>query len=148
MLDRSVVNAINQLPESRRFMKGIFAWIGFKTKCIDYVRQGRSAGKTKFNGIKLWNFAIEAITSFSTMPLRLWTYVGAFISTISFVFAGFIVIRVIAYGVDIPGYSSLMVAVTFLGGLQLIGIGVIGEYLGRTYIESKRRPIFVVRKVY
>jgi glycosyltransferase involved in cell wall biosynthesis len=148
LMDRSVVDALNHLPESRRFMKGLFAWVGFRTAYVDYTRPERVAGSTKFNGWRLWNFALEGITSFSTDPLRIWTYLGVTVSLLSFVFAIFIIIKVLLYGIDAPGYASLMVAVTFLGGLQLIGIGVIGEYLGRTYIESKRRPIFLIRRIY
>ncbi len=148
LMDRCVVEALKELPESRRFMKGLFAWVGFRTTYVDYVRPERIAGTTKFNGWKLWNFALEGMTSFSTDPLRIWTYLGFFVSLISFIFAIFIAIRVIINGVDVPGYASLMVAVTFLGGLQLIGIGVIGEYLGRTYVESKRRPIFLIRQIF
>ena len=148
LMDRSVVDAFKELPESHRFMKGLFSWIGFRTVCVDYVRSNRVVGVTKFNGWKLWNFALEGVTSFSTGPLRIWTYLGLLISFISFVFAIFIVLRVLIHGADVPGYASLMVAVTFLGGLQLIGIGVIGEYLGRTYMESKRRPVFIVRRIY
>ncbi|QAY84704.1 glycosyltransferase family 2 protein [Pseudomonas arsenicoxydans] len=148
LMDRCVVDALQTLPESRRFMKGLFAWVGFRSTYVDYERPERVAGTTKFNGWRLWNFALEGITSFSTEPLRIWTYLGLFVSLISFSFAIFIVLRTLISGVDLPGYASLMVAVTFLGGLQLIGIGVLGEYLGRTYIESKRRPVYLVRRVY
>lgn len=148
LMDRIVVDALNELPESRRFMKGLFAWVGFRTAYVDYVRPERIAGTTKFNGWRLWNFALEGITSFSTDPLRIWTYLGFVVSLLSLVFAMFIAIRVLIQGVDLPGYPSLIVAVTFLGGLQLMGIGVIGEYLGRTYLESKRRPVFLVRRIY
>lgn len=148
LMDRCVVDALNDLPESRRFMKGLFAWVGFRTAYVDYTRPARVAGTTKFNGWRLWNFALEGITSFSTDPLRIWTYIGLMVSLVSFIFAIFIILKVLIHGVDAPGYASLMVVVTFLGGLQLIGIGVIGEYLGRTYIEAKRRPIFLVRRIY
>jgi glycosyltransferase involved in cell wall biosynthesis len=148
LMDRTVVEALKELSESRRFMKGLFAWVGFRTTYVEYARPERIAGTSKFNGWKLWNFALEGLTSFSTDPLRIWTYIGLLVSLISFVFAIFIAINVFFNGVDVPGYASLMVAVTFLGGIQLIGIGVIGEYLGRTYIESKRRPVFIVRKLY
>lgn len=148
LMDRCVVDALKNLPESHRFMKGLFAWVGFRTAYVDYVRPERVAGETKFNGWKLWNFALEGITSFSTDPLRIWTYLGFSISSLSFFWAIFIASKVLVDGVDLPGYASLMVAVTFLGGLQLIGIGVIGEYLGRTYIESKRRPVYLVRHIY
>lgn len=148
LMDRCVVDALRELPESRRFMKGLFAWVGFRTAHVDYVRPERVAGATKFNGWKLWNFALEGVTSFSTDPLRIWTYLGIMVSSISFMFGAFIALKVLIHGVDVPGYASLVVAVTFLGGLQLVGIGVIGEYLGRTYIESKRRPVFIIRRVY
>ncbi|MBK5550379.1 MULTISPECIES: glycosyltransferase family 2 protein [unclassified Pseudomonas] len=148
LMDRCVVEALESLPESRRFMKGLFAWVGFRTTHVDYERPERVAGETKFNGWRLWNFALEGITSFSTDPLKVWTYLGLFVSVVSFAFAIFIVVRTLFTGIDVPGYASLMVAVTFLGGLQLIGIGVLGEYLGRTYIESKRRPVYLVRRVY
>lgn len=148
LLDRCVVDALKDLPESHRFMKGLFAWMGFRTVAIDYERPERVAGASKFDGWKLWNFAMEGITSFSTYPLRIWTYIGFIVSMISFLYAVFIALRVVLHGVDVPGYASIMVAVTFLGGLQLIGIGIIGEYLGRTYIESKRRPTFIIRRFY
>jgi glycosyltransferase involved in cell wall biosynthesis len=148
LMDRRVVRALETLPESCRFMKGLFSWVGFRTAYVDYVRPERAAGTTKFNGWKLWNFALEGITSFSTVPLRIWTYLGFIVSLASFVYAAVIAIRVLIHGIDVPGYASLMVAVFFLGGLQLIGIGVIGEYLGRAYIESKRRPVYLVRRIY
>lgn len=148
LMDRSVVDALKALPESRRFMKGLFAWVGFRTTAVEYERPERAAGTTKFNGWRLWNFALEGITSFSTDPLRIWTYLGAVVAFISFLFAIFMVLKVLVRGVDVPGYASVVVAVTFLGGLQLIGIGIIGEYLGRSYIESKRRPVYLIRRVY
>lgn len=148
LLDRIVVDALKQLPESRRFMKGLFAWVGFKTTQIEYIRPERFAGTTKFNGWKLWNFALEGITSFSTSPLRMWTYIGFSISFMALSYALYIASRVIARGVDVPGYASLIVSVMFFGGLQLMGIGILGEYLGRTYIESKRRPTYLVRRLH
>src|SRR5690606_24390217 len=148
LLDRSVVEMIKFLPESQRFMKGLFAWIGFRTAYVDYERPERVAGSSKFSGWRLWNLAIEGITGFSTVPLRVWTYLGLAVSLLSFAFAIFIALRVIIEGSELPGYASMMVAVTFLGGLQLIGIGVIGEYLGRTYLESKRRPAYLIRQIY
>lgn len=148
LMDRAVVAALNELPESRRFMKGLFAWVGFKTTTVEYTRPERIAGTSKFNGWRLWNFALEGITSFSTDPLRIWTYLGSFVAMISLLFGIFMVLKVTIYGVDVPGYASVFVAVTFLGGLQLIGIGIVGEYLGRSYIESKRRPVYLVRRIY
>ncbi len=148
LMDRAVVDALNELPESRRFMKGLFAWVGFRTTAIEYDRPERVAGSTKFNGWRLWNLALEGITSFSTEPLRMWTYLGAVVAAVSFLFIIFMVLKVLIDGIDVPGYASVVVAVTFFGGLQLIGIGIIGEYLGRSYIESKRRPIYLVRRIY
>lgn len=148
LMDRVVVEALKQLPETHRFMKGLFSWVGFKSTVINYSRPKREVGVSKFNGWKLWNFALEGLTSFSTEPLRIWTYIGLAVSIPSFLFAVFIAIRVLLSGVDVPGYASIMVAVTFLGGLQLIGIGVLGEYMGRTYMESKRRPNYIIRKIF
>lgn len=148
LMDRCVVDALATLPESRRFMKGLFAWLGFKSITLDYARPERQQGHSKFNGWSLWNLAIEGITSFSVAPLRLWTYLGATVSLLSILYACFIAIRVLVRGIDVPGYASIMVAITFLGGIQLIGIGVIGEYLSRTYIESKRRPPYLIKQIY
>lgn len=148
LMDRSVVNAINALPESCRFMKGLFAWVGFRTTYIDYARPARVAGESKFNAWRLWNFALDGITSFSTVPLRIWAYIGFALAFTAFIFATLLFLRVFISGVDVPGYTSLMVSIIFFGGLQLIGIGVLGEYLGRNYIESKRRPVFLIRKIY
>ena len=128
-------------------MKGIFSWIGANTKYVDFARQKRIANKTKFSNWKLWNFAIEGITSFSTLPLRIWTYIGFIISSISFTYAIFIITRTLFYGIDLPGYSSLIVTVLFLGGIQIMGIGILGEYLGRIYFESKQRPIYLIRDI-
>lgn len=148
LMDRKVVEAIKLLPERRRFMKGLFAWLGFKAKTIVYRRDIRSAGKSKFSGWRLWNLAIEGITSFSTVPLRIWTYLGLVIASLAFVYGLFIILQTFIYGISVPGYASLITVVLFLGGIQLLGLGVIGEYLGRVYTESKQRPIYIVRKVY
>lgn len=148
LMTRIVVDALKLLPEKQRFMKGLFAWVGFKTVTIDYVRQSRTTGTTKFSGWKLWNFALEGITSFSSLPLRIWTYLGVLGALITVLYGSFILIRTLIYGVDLPGYPSLFVAVLFLGSVQLIGIGVLGEYIGRTYMEAKRRPTYLIRKTY
>ena len=148
LMDRAVIDAIKELPESRIFMKGLMAWAGFSATTVEYDRDARNAGESKFNSWKLWNFAIEGITSFSTAPLRIWTYLGFSVALLSFLYGGYIALRVLIFGADTPGFASIFVAVTFLGGLQLIGIGVIGEYLGRTYIEAKRRPAYIIRRVY
>lgn len=147
LMDRVVVNALNDLPEGRRFMKGLFAWVGFRTTTIVYRRDPRSAGTSKFNAWKLWNFALEGVASFSISPLRIWTYIGGVIALAAMSWGGWIALRTLIWGVDLPGYASLLVAVLFLGGLQLIGIGMIGEYLGRAFMESKRRPAYLIRHV-
>ena len=146
LLDRRVVDAICSLPERNRFMKGLFVWPGFRQAVVSYERQPRSRGDTKFGYWRLWNFAIDGMTSFSTLPLRVWSYVGGLVALISFLYAIFLIGRTLIYGIELPGYASLMVVVLFLGGLQLLTLGIIGEYLGRTYEEVKGRPIYVVRK--
>ena len=148
LMDRQVVEALKQLPEQHRFMKGLFAWIGFRTVQIEYQRPPRAAGYSKFSGWRLWNFALEGITSFSTVPLRIWTYLGMLIALFAFGYGGFIVARTLLFGNPVPGYPSLLTVVLFMAGIQLIGIGVIGEYIGRIYDESKRRPVYLVRKQY
>jgi hypothetical protein len=148
LMDRKVVEAIKQLPERRRFMKGIFAWVGFRSTTVEYIRDPRFAGRSRFTGWKLWNFALEGITSFSTAPLRIWTYLGLAVASVAFVYAAFIIIRTVAHGIDVPGYASLLAVILFLGGIQLIGLGVLGEYLGRVYSEAKQRPIYIVRDSY
>ena len=146
LMDRVVVDALGQLREQQRFMKGLFAWVGYRTVTLDYTRQTRTAGSSKFSGWKLWNFAVEGITSFSIAPLKLWSYVGAICALLTFTYALYIVTRTLIYGIDVPGYASLLVAVLFFGSLQLISVGVLGEYIGRIYMESKRRPLYLVRR--
>jgi glycosyltransferase involved in cell wall biosynthesis len=148
LMDRVVVDALMQIREQHRFMKGLFAWVGYKTVTVDYVRNVRLTGTTKFSGWKLWNFAIEGITAFSTMPLKFWTYLGGIGALFTFCYIVFILLRTLIYGVDTPGYASLLVAILFLGSLQLIGIGLLGEYVGRIYMETKHRPLYLIRKHY
>ncbi|SOZ37198.1 glycosyltransferase family 2 protein [Cupriavidus neocaledonicus] len=148
LMDRTVVNALKQLPERHRFMKGLFAWVGYRTVIVPYEREPRSAGHSKFSGWRLWNFALEGITSFSTMPLRSWTYIGVAIALGAFGYGAFIVARTLVLGIDVPGYASLLSVLLFLGGIQLIGLGVVGEYVGRIYDEAKGRPIYLVRRRY
>jgi polyisoprenyl-phosphate glycosyltransferase len=148
LLDRKAVDALKRLPERTRFMKGLFAWVGFKSTYILFERQPRYQGNTKWNYWKLWNFALDGITSFSLLPLKIWTYIGLIISLLSLFYASFLVIRTIFLGIDVPGYASLMVAILFLGGIQLITLGIIGEYLGRVYEEIKGRPLYLVRDLY
>ncbi|KGC71177.1 bactoprenol glucosyl transferase [Burkholderia pseudomallei] len=148
LMDRQVVNALCSLPERRRFMKGLFAWVGYRTVIVEYQREARCAGHSKFSGWKLWNFALEGITSFSTVPLRSWTYIGLGIAALAFLYGGFIVARTLWLGNPVPGYASLISVMLFIGGIELVGIGVVGEYIGRIYYESKGRPIYLVRRRY
>ena len=148
LFTKKVLNAINSLPENQRFMKGIFAWVGFNSITIEYKRPQRIAGSSKFNGWKLWNFALQGITGFGTLPLRIWTYIGFIVSFFAFIYASFLILRTLIMGVDLPGYASLVVIILFLGGLQLIGVGILGEYVGRIYMESKRRPPFIIDEIY
>ncbi|SMF67163.1 glycosyltransferase family 2 protein [Allosphingosinicella indica] len=145
LLDRAVVDLIRRMPERNRFMKGMFAWGGFRQAAVEYDRARRTVGKTKFNYWKLWTLALDGITSASTWPLRVWSYIGVVIALLSFVYALYMIVRVVVLGSDVPGYPSLMVAVLFFGGLQLISLGVLGEYIGRILIETKQRPIYVIR---
>lgn len=148
LMDRKVVDALNELSENQRFMKGLFSWVGFRTQVIEYTRPERVSGDTKFSGWRLWNLAIEGITSFSTLPLRIWTYIGMFLGLCSIFYAVFIFFGTIFIGNNVPGYSSLIIIILFMGSIQLISIGVLGEYLGRIYAESKGRPSFIIRNVY
>ena len=146
LLSRRAVEALKKLPEHHRFMKGLFAWIGYPQKAVPYVRDPRAAGETKFNYWKLWNFAIEGITSFSIAPLKVATYLGLLIAVGAFLYAGVIVFKTIVYGNPVAGYPSLMTVVLFLGGVQLMTIGVLGEYVGRIFHETKRRPLYLVKE--
>lgn len=147
LMSRNVVDAILTLPERKLFMKGVLSWVGFTTEVIEYTRAERVAGETKFNGWKLWNLALEGITSFSTVPLRVWTYLGFGVATFAFIYAALLIVEKLTTGNPVPGYPSLMTTILFLGGVQLIGIGVLGEYIGRIYTESKQRPRYIVRRV-
>ncbi len=148
LMDRRVVEAIGLMRERTRFMKGIFAWVGYRQTAIYYDRAPRHQGKTTWNYWKLWNLAVEGITSFSSLPLRIWSYVGVVLSLIAMLYALVIVFVTLVYGVSVAGYASLMVVVLFLGGIQLISLGVMGEYLGRIFEETKQRPLYLVRDRY
>jgi glycosyltransferase involved in cell wall biosynthesis len=134
------------MPERNRFMKGLFAWSGFRQTAVEYDRVERTIGTTKFRYWKLWTLALDGITSASTVPLRVWSYVGVVVAMLSFVYAVIIMLRTLFTGVDVPGYASLMSAILFFGGLQLISLGVLGEYVGRILVETKQRPIYVIRQ--
>lgn len=144
LLSRRAVDALARLREQHRFMKGLFAWIGYAQISVPYRRHPRFAGETKWNYWRLWNFAIEGITSFTTMPLHVASYLGILAATVSLLFAAWIVFKTLMWGEPVAGYPSLMVVILFLGGVQLAALGVIGEYLGRTYNEVKQRPLYIV----
>lgn len=148
LIDKMVVSEIKKLNESNLFMKGLFSWVGYydETTMIEYKRSERIEGKTKFNAWKLLNLAVEGITSFSTFPLRIWSYIGFFMASISFLFGFKIIVDKLIFGNDIAGYPSLFVAITFIGGIQLIGLGVMGEYIGKIYNEVKNRPKYIIRE--
>ncbi len=147
LLDKVIVSAIAECNERVRFSKGFFAWVGYEPYNIYFTRSTRSGGSTKWGSWKLWNYALDGIFNFSTAPLRVWSYIGLLVTIGSFVVGMVSLLRTILLGIDVPGYASLFTAVTFLGGLQLIGIGILGEYIGRAYIEAKARPHFIIRQV-
>ena len=144
LMDRAVVEAIKQLPERTRFMKGVFAWVGFDAVTIDYTRPERMAGSTKFNFIKLWNFALEGIFSFTSVPLKIWSYFGVFLSMASVFFMFYLILKTLITGVDVPGYASIMTMILFFNGIILLSLGALGEYVGRIFIEVKQRPQYIV----
>jgi glycosyltransferase involved in cell wall biosynthesis len=133
------------MPERHRFMKGLFAWIGYSQKAVTYHRDPRYAGQTNWNYWRLWNFAIEGLTSFSIAPIKISTYLGLFVALCTFMYAVFVFFKALFYGDPVRGYPSLMLAILFLGGIQLIAIGMIGEYVGRIFNETKRRPLYIIK---
>ncbi|ECR7200107.1 glycosyltransferase family 2 protein, partial [Salmonella enterica] len=144
LMSREVVENIKLLPERNLFMKGVLSWVGGKIDVVEYSRAERVAGNSKFNGWKLWNLALEGITSFSTFPLRMWTYIGLAVASVSFIYGAWMILDKLLFGNSVPGYPSLLVSILFLGGVQLIGIGVLGEYIGRIYTEIKKRPRYIL----
>jgi len=146
LMDRCVVEALAQLPERTRFMKGLFAWVGFRQTAIRYARDPRLGGSSGWTYWKLWNFALDGITSFSRLPLQVLSGGGLMIATLALLYGAWMVLRTLLFGIDLPGYASLITAVLLLGGLQLLGLGVLGEYLGRVFEEVKRRPLYLVRE--
>ena len=145
LLDRRVVDAIRRLPERTRLMKGLLTWVGFRHTEIAYDSQARTAGATTWGYWRLWNYAIDGLVSFSSVPLKIWSYIGFVISVLALFYAGWLVLRVLIHGRDVPGFASVIVAVLFLGGIQLLSLGIIGEYLARVYSEVKQRPLYLVR---
>ena len=148
LLSAPVVAAVTQMREATRFSKGLMPWTGYRSEEIAYSRVARVGGATSWSSFKLWRYALDGIFSFTVKPLKVWGVIGVLISLVSFVYAALIVLRTLLFGVDLPGYASLIVAVLFLGGIQLIGIGVLGEYIGRIYIDVKRRPHYFIRAVH
>jgi glycosyltransferase involved in cell wall biosynthesis len=148
LLDRRVVDVLKKLPEHNRFMKGLFAWTGYRQAFVPYEQESRKLGVTSWNYWRLWNLALEGITSFSTFPLRVWTYIGFVLAFLSLIYAAYTVAQTLIYGVITPGFASIMVAILFIGGIQLISLGVIGEYIGRIFSEVKGRPLYLVRDLY
>jgi glycosyltransferase involved in cell wall biosynthesis len=146
LLSRRALDSLLKLREQHRFMKGLFAWIGYRQKAVTYRREARFAGATKYNYWALWNFAIEGFTSFSISPLRISSYLGLFTAACAFVYGFVMIFKTLVYGSPVPGYPSLMVVILFLGGIQLIAIGIIGEYLGRMFNETKKRPLYFVQE--
>ena len=148
LLSGPVIKAVTQMREATRFSKGLMPWTGYRSVEIPYSRVARIGGETSWSPLKLWRYAMDGIFSFSVKPLKVWGVIGMLISLVSFLYAALIVLRTLIFGVDLPGYASLIVAVLFLGGIQLIGIGVLGEYIGRIYIDVKRRPHYFIRAVH
>jgi len=146
LLSARAVTALRRFPERSRFMKGLFAWIGFPCKEIEYDRDGRYAGKTKWNYWRLWNFALEGITSFSVVPLKIASYMGFLAALVAFARGAYFIAKTLIYGDPVPGFPTLVVLVLFLGGLQLMALGIIGEYLARMFIEVKQRPLYLVQQ--
>ena len=148
LLSRAAVEQLKRLRERHRFMKGLFTWVGFKQTAVFFERDPRYSGKTKWSYWKLWNFAIEGITSFSYIPLQAASYLGLLVSVFAFFYGVFIIVFKLLHGIAVPGYASLMAAVLFLGGIQLLTLGILGEYIGRIYDEVKQRPLYVIHKTY
>ena len=148
LMDRKVVDAINQMPERSRFMKGIFAWVGFRQTGILYRQEERATGISKFNFLRLLRFAFDGLTSFSNFPLRVWGVIGACVSGLAFFYICVRIVRTLIWGIDVPGYESTLVSVLFLGGVQLLSLGILGDYLGRVFDEVKGRPLYIVREIY
>lgn len=147
LMSRRVVDAVGQFREHHRFMKGLFAWVGFSSKAVLYDRSPRYTGTTTWSYWRLWNFALEGVTSFTVVPLRISTYIGLAVAALALTYGALVVVRALLFGNDVAGYPSLITVVLFLGGIQLMTLGVIGEYLGRVFNETKQRPLYIVERV-
>jgi glycosyltransferase involved in cell wall biosynthesis len=148
LLSRRALDALNSLPERNRVMRGLFAWIGFRQRTMEYDRAPRAAGSSKWRYWKLWNLALEGITGFSIAPLKVATYVGFLTALSAFLYAAFVSVKTLAFGDPVPGFPTLVVVISFLGGLQLMAIGVLGEYVGRLFVEAKNRPLYLVEEMH
>ncbi|MFQ5567188.1 MAG: glycosyltransferase family 2 protein, partial [Paracoccaceae bacterium] len=144
LMDRRVVEALATLPERSRFMKGVFAWLGFRQTVIEYAREPRAAGTVKQNWARLFALAVDGIVSFTAAPLKVWSYIGFAVAALAGCYGLFIILNVLIFGIDVPGYASLLVVTLFMNGLVLIGLGVLGEYMARIFTEVKRRPVYVI----
>ncbi|MEZ5953018.1 MAG: glycosyltransferase family 2 protein [Hyphomonas sp.] len=148
LIDRRVVRSLGELRERNRFMKGLFAWVGYPSMAVPYERPVRPHGETKFGFRRLWNFALDGIFGFSTLPLKAWTYLGLLLAVFAVLYAVYLTVRTLLFGIDVPGYASLMVAILMVGAFQLTSLGIIGEYIARLTLESKSRPIYIVENHY
>ena len=146
MMNRPMVNAVIAMSEVQRFSKGIFSWVGFKTKWINFENVERAAGETKWNFWKLFSYAIDGITAFSTFPLKVSSYVGLFTAASAFIYLIYIIIKTLVYGKDLPGYASTITLILFVGGMLLLACGILGEYIAKIYIEVKNRPVYIIRR--
>ncbi len=147
LLDRKVIDVIRQMPERARFSKGLYAWVGFKSVGVPFEVAHRAAGLSKWNFRKLFRFAFDGITSFSSAPLKVWTFIGVIVSAIAFIYALIVIFKTLVFGTDVPGFPSLIVSVMMLSGIQLMSLGILGEYISRIFAEVKRRPLYVVAEV-
>ena len=148
LLDKKVVLVLRQIREKNRFMKGIFAWVGFKSTVIEFVRPERLTDSSTLNFIKLYKLALNGIFAFTSAPLKVWMYIGFVIALSSFTTIAYLILRIVLYGADVPGYASIMITILFMGGINLLSIGIIGQYLARVYDEVKNRPIYLIEKIY
>ncbi len=148
LFNRKVLDVINQFTERNRMMKGLLSWPGFKISYVNYIRPNRKQGKSHLNFFKLSKIALDGIFSLSSLPLKIWTYIGLFISSLSLIYALFLIIRTTIYGIDVPGYASIMVSILFMGGIQLLCIGILAEYIARIYDETKGRPLYIIDEIY
>lgn len=144
LMDRQVIDAFLRFPERERFVKGLFAYIGFQPVFVEYEEPRRLQGRSRFSFWRLWNFALDGLFSFSTAPLRVWTYIGMSTALLTVLYAAFTVVQVLVNGIEVPGYASILIAVLMMGAVNLVGVGIVGEYLGRVYAETKQRPLYVI----